>query len=255
MQLIDTHTHIYLSDFDDDRREMIRRAMELGVERFYLPNIDDSSVEAMLQLETEYPDSCFAMMGLHPCSVKENWKEALSQFETWLNQRSFAGVGEVGLDYYWDKTFIKEQKEAFSVQIGWARSLQIPVVIHSRDALGDCIDIIRQFQDGKLKGVFHCYSGSAEDAKRITDLGFYLGIGGVLTYKNCGLRQSLRTVARDMVVLETDAPYLTPVPYRGKRNEPAYLKEIVEVLADVWEENVEITASRTSSNALKLFGG
>lgn len=255
MQLIDTHTHIYLSDFDDDRREMIRRAMELGVERFYLPNIDDSSVEAMLQLETEYPDSCFAMMGLHPCSVKENWKEALSQFETWLNQRSFAGVGEVGLDYYWDKTFIKEQKEAFSVQIGWARSLQIPIVIHSRDALGDCIDIIRQFQDGKLKGVFHCYSGSAEDAKRITDLGFYLGIGGVLTYKNCGLRQSLRTVARDMVVLETDAPYLTPVPYRGKRNEPAYLKEIVEVLADVWEENVEITASRTSSNALKLFGG
>jgi len=168
MQLIDTHTHIYLPDFDADRNEMIRRAMELGVERFYLPNIDAESVDAMLQLETDYPGTCYAMMGLHPCSVNENWKASLQWVESRLHQRPFAGVGEVGLDYYWDKSFVQEQKESFSMQVEWARSLQIPVVIHSRDALGDCIDIIRQFQDGRLKGVFHCYSGSAEDAKRIT---------------------------------------------------------------------------------------
>lgn len=255
MQLIDTHTHLYLPEFDADRREMIDRAKASGVERFYLPNIDRASVEPMLQMEKDFAGTCFAMMGLHPCSVGDGWEHELKWMEQLLQERSFAGIGEVGLDYYWDKTHVAAQREAFSRQIEWAKEWQLPMIIHSRESLEDCIQIVGERQDGRLKGVFHCFGGSADDAKRIGDLGFFVGIGGVLTYKKSGLSETIRTVDRKMVVLETDAPYLSPVPFRGKRNEPAYLKEIVKMLAGCWEMTAEEAAQITTANALKLFGG
>ena len=255
MQLIDTHTHLYLPEFDTDRYEMITRAKACGVERFYLPNIDRASVDPMLQMERDFPGSCFAMMGLHPCSVDEEWEKELKWMEQLLGERHYAGIGEVGLDYYWDKTHAVSQREAFGRQIEWAKELQLPVIIHSRESLEDCIQIVGSKQDGRLKGIFHCFGGSTDDAKRIGDLGFSIGIGGVLTYKKSGLSETMRSVDRSLVVLETDAPYLSPVPYRGKRNEPAYLKEIVEQLAVCWEMTTEETADITSANALKLFGG
>ncbi|MFO0414502.1 MAG: TatD family hydrolase [Bacteroidota bacterium] len=255
MQLIDTHTHLYLPEFDQDRTEMIARAKAHGVERFYLPNIDRGSVEPMLQMEKDFPGSCFSMMGLHPCSVDGNWENELKWIEQLLGERKYAGIGEVGLDYYWDKTHVEAQKQAFALQIEWAKELQLPVIIHSRDSLEDCIQIVGEKQDGRLKGVFHCFGGSADDAKRIGELEFFIGIGGVLTYKKSGLSETIKLVDKKQVVLETDAPYLSPVPYRGKRNEPAYLKEIVEMLASCWEMTVEEAASITTENALKLFGG
>lgn len=255
MQLIDTHTHLYLPEFDHDRAEMITRAKACGVERFYLPNIDRSSVELMLQMEKNFEGSCFSMMGLHPCSVDAQWEETLTWMERFFGERYFVGIGEVGLDYYWDKTHVDSQREAFVRQIKWAKELNLPVSIHSRESLQDCLKIIREEQDGRLRGVFHCYGGSTEDAKRIVDLGFFIGIGGVLTYKNAGISERIRYFDKTRVVLETDAPYLSPVPYRGKRNEPAYLKEIIEHLSRCWELTPETTASITSANALKLFGG
>jgi TatD DNase family protein len=175
--------------------------------------------------------------------------------EQLLGEKQYAGIGEVGLDYYWDKTHIEAQKEAFAQQIEWAKELKLPVIIHSRESLEDCIKLVGERQDGKLKGVFHCFGGSADDTKRIGDLGFFVGIGGVLTYKKSGLSETMRSVDKQMVVLETDAPYLSPVPYRGKRNEPAYLKEIAEHLAGCWETSIEDVGEITSANALKLFGG
>jgi TatD DNase family protein len=255
MILIDTHTHLYLPEFDTDRYEMITRAKACGVERFYLPNIDRASVDPMLQMERDFPGSCFAMMGLHPCSVDEEWEKELKWVEQLLGERHYAGIGEVGLDYYWDKAHAVSQREAFGRQIEWAKELQLPVIIHSRESLEDCIQIVGSKQDGRLKGIFHCYGGNADDAKRIGDLGFSVGIGGVLTYKKSGLSETIRSIDRSLVVLETDAPYLSPVPYRGKRNEPAYLKEIVEQLAICWGMRAEETANITSANALKLFGG
>jgi TatD DNase family protein len=255
MQLIDTHTHLYLPEFDIDRADMLSRAKTCGVDRFYLPNIDRESVEPMLEMEKDFAGSCFAMMGLHPCSVGEGWKNELKWMEQLLGEKQYAGIGEVGLDYYWDKTHIEAQKEAFAQQIEWAKELKLPVIIHSRESLEDCIKLVGERQDGKLKGVFHCFGGSADDTKRIGDLGFFVGIGGVLTYKKSGLSETMRSVDKQMVVLETDAPYLSPVPYRGKRNEPAYLKEIAEHLAGCWETSIEDVGEITSANALKLFGG
>jgi TatD DNase family protein len=255
MRLIDTHTHLYLPEFDADRKEMMARAESCGVERFYLPNIDRESVGQMLSMEQDFPGKCFPMMGLHPCSVNEGWKEELKWVEQYLGERKFCAVGEVGLDYYWDKNHMQSQQEAFTLQIKWAKELGIPVVIHSRESINDCIDIIAKEQDGRLKGVFHCFSGSVESAARIEGLGFFIGIGGVLTYKKSKLPETIRKVKREMIVLETDAPYLSPVPYRGKRNEPAYLKEIAEHLAGCWETSIEDVGAITSANALKLFGG
>lgn len=254
MHITDTHTHLYLEDFKGDIDEIIQRAMAEGVAKFYLPNIDSSSIDDLLRLEEKYPDNCIAMMGLHPCSVKENYRDELKLVEEWLKKRPFAAVGEIGLDFYWDKTFTKEQKEAFQLQIEWALQHNLPIVIHSRNSLQDCIDIVKQNQNGNLKGIFHCFGGSIEEAKQIMDLGFLMGIGGVVTYKKAGLSEVLKEIPVTHLVLETDAPYLTPVPFRGKRNEPAYLKHVIEKIADAKGVSPFEIIEATTTNAQNLFG-
>ena len=254
MKLVDTHCHLYLDDFKEDSPEVIRRAIDDGVEKFYLPNIDLAVIPDMLALESAYPGQCLAMMGLHPCSVKANYKEELAVMRDWLAKRKFAAIGEVGLDFFWDTSFEKEQYEAFHSQADWALQFGLPLVIHSRKSLDECINLVREHQDGTLTGIFHCFSGSVEQAERIIDLGFYLGIGGVVTYKNGGLDPVIQKIGLEKVVLETDAPYLTPVPFRGKRNEPAYLKYVVEKLAVITGKNVEDVAEITTKNAERVFG-
>lgn len=253
MYIVDTHTHLYLEDFKDDLAAVIERAKQQGLQKLYLPNNDSASIDDMLQLEQQFPGLCIAMMGLHPCSVKENYNEELKLVEHWLSKRTFAAVGEIGLDYYWDKTFIPQQKEAFQLQIEWAMQYNIPIVIHSRDSLQDCIDIVKQNQNGKLRGIFHCFGGSIDEAKQIMDLNFLMGIGGVVTYKKAGLAELLAHISLSSLVLETDAPYLTPVPFRGKRNEPSYLKYVVEKIAEAKNTSVDEVAKITSANAQNLF--
>ena len=254
MYIIDTHTHLYLEDFSEDISQVIQRSRQAGVQKLYLPNIDSSSINNMLALEQQFPGICIAMMGLHPCSVNDNYRQELNIIKEWLDQRPFAAVGEIGLDYYWDKTFIEQQKLAFQQQIEWALALDIPIVIHSRDSLQDCIDMVRQNQKGKLRGIFHCFGGTPEEARQIMDLNFLMGIGGVVTYKKSGLADVLRSIPLSSLVLETDAPYLTPVPFRGKRNEPAYLKYIIDTIAEAKKCTAEEIAGATTLNAQKLFG-
>jgi len=253
MEIIDTHTHLYLEDFQADIEDVLGRARAEGVNRFYLPNIDSSSIDDLLKVEEKHPE-CIAMMGLHPCSVKENVADELKLVEEWLRKRPFAAVGESGLDYYWDKTFVAEQKDAFRKQISWALELNLPIVIHSRDSMQDCIDMVKEQQTGTLRGIFHCFGGSVDEAKQIMDLGFLMGIGGVVTYKKAGLAEVLPSIPLEYLVLETDAPYLTPVPFRGKRNEPSYLKYVVTKMAEAMNIPVEEIAKQTTFNAQKLFG-
>ncbi|MFT5166478.1 MAG: TatD DNase family protein [Saprospiraceae bacterium] len=253
MEFIDTHAHLYAEQFDNDRSEMLEKARALDIKRFYLPNIDSTSIDAMLGMEAKYPQDCFSMMGVHPCSIKADFKKELAIAEEWLQKRKFVGIGEIGIDLYWDKTFIAAQKEAFRTQINWARDLGLPFVIHSRDSLDLTIEIVEEEQDGNLSGIFHCFGGSLEQAKRIIDLGFYLGIGGVITFKKSGLDTVVKEVDLDYLVLETDAPYLAPTPFRGKRNESAYIHPIAEKLASVKETPLEKVAELTSRNALKVF--
>jgi TatD DNase family protein len=232
----------------------MERAMAAGVEAFYLPNIDSTSVEDMLQLEAAFPEKCHAMMGLHPCHVNENVAAELQVVETWLQQRSFAAIGEIGLDYYWDTTHATQQQQAFEKQIHWALEYDLPIVIHSRNSMADCIATVRRLQNGKLRGIFHCFGGTVEEAKQITDLGFLLGIGGVITYKKSGLAAVIQQIPLEHLVLETDAPYLTPVPHRGKRNEPAYLPYVCRAIAEAKNCSAETVAAATTTNARKLFG-
>lgn len=252
--MIDTHTHLYLSEFKADLADVISRAQEQGISKFYLPNIDQSSIADLLAVEEQFPGTCLAMMGLHPCSVNENYLQELNIAEEWLRKRPFAAVGEIGLDYYWDKTFVLQQKEAFSRQINWALEFGLPIVIHCRDSMQDCIDLVRTHQNGNLKGIFHCFGGTAEEARQIIDLGFLMGIGGVVTYKKSGLTDVLQTTSINHLVLETDAPYLTPVPFRGKRNEPAYLTYVVEKMAEAMGLSTEEIIRQTTKNAQNLFG-
>ncbi|MEO6613857.1 MAG: TatD family hydrolase [Chitinophagaceae bacterium] len=254
MNLLDTHSHIYLPEFEEDRQSMLERAGKEGVARILLPAIDSATHLSMLNLEKEYPSCCFSMMGLHPCSVKENYLEELKIAEGYFGKRIFRAVGETGLDFYWDKTFTEQQYIAFNRQIEWALHYDIPVVIHSRNSIDECIQVVAQQQKGKLKGVFHCFSGNAAQAQQIIGLGFYLGIGGVLTFKNSGLDKVMEKIDLSNIVLETDAPYLAPVPFRGKRNEPAYLKYVVEKLAQVKGTDISVVAAATTANAEKLFG-
>ncbi len=228
MELIDTHCHLYLEEFEADRDAVMERAAQVGVSRFYLPSIDSENFPSILAMEESYPGKCRAMSGLHPCSVKANYKEELAYFLQKMLSRSFAAVGEIGLDFYWDRSFENQQYEAFREQIGWARHYKIPIVIHSRESMQESIGVVREEQKGDLKGIFHCFGDSLESAKAIIGLGFKLGIGGVLTYKNSKLPEVLREIDLEHIVLETDAPYLTPVPFRGKRNESAYLTFIVD---------------------------
>lgn len=251
--LIDTHAHLYANKFTNDRAEMIARAQAVGVKQFLLPNIDEASIAGMLELEAAYPNQCFAMMGLHPCSVKENYQEDLAWVRKWLDKRDFLAIGEIGIDLYWDKTLLAEQKAAFLQQIEWALEFDRPIVIHARESLDILIELVKAVGDSNLRGVFHCFTGDVAQAEAIMELGFYLGIGGVLTFKNGGLDKTLAEISLERVILETDAPYLAPVPYRGKRNESAYIQEVVNKLALIKQLPSTKVAKITTENAQKLF--
>lgn len=252
--MIDTHTHLYVDQFSEDANLMMQRAREAGVERVYLPAIDRESHQAMIDFEARYPEMACAMMGLHPCSVKENVQEELQEVENWLKQRRFAAVGEIGLDHYWDKTFVREQEEAFRIQIEWALQYGYPIVIHTRNAMQETINIVKEYVPRGLRGIFHCFSGSVESAREIIKAGFYLGIGGVVTYPKAGLAEVLKEVEPRHLVLETDAPYLTPVPFRGKRNETSYLVYIRQRLMDIYGMSAEEIDAITTANAENIFG-
>jgi len=253
MELIDTHAHLYLPEFDEDREDMIARAMAVGVNRFYLPNVDSRTIDAMLQLEAAYPSHCFAMMGLHPCSVKDNWEEELDIVKAWLERRRFVAIGEIGIDLYWDTTHVAAQQQAFLRQVEWSLEYDLPIVIHSRESTDMLIDILRDLREPRLKGIFHCFGGTVAQAEAIIELGFLLGIGGVLTFKKSGLDAVLAQIDLQHLVLETDSPYLAPAPHRGKRNESAYLRLVADKLAEVKQVPLEEITSITTGNANKLF--
>ena len=250
MQLIDTHAHLYLPEFDADREGIMARAKESGVEWILMPAIDSGTHAHLLKMEAQWLQ-CKSMMGLHPCSINETYTNELAVISSYLKQRSFIAVGEIGLDFYWDTTFKQQQYTAFETQIQWALDYNLPIVIHSRNALDECIAVVKNFPG--VRGVFHCFSGTAEQAADIRFLGFFLGIGGVVTYKNAGLDKVMATMGLDGVVLETDAPYLAPVPYRGKRNESSYLPLVVRKLAESTMCSTTEVETITTQNARKLF--
>ena len=252
--IVDTHCHLYLEEFKNDITEVIKRAEQEGVNKFYLPAIDSTEIENIILLEKKFPGKCIAMMGLHPCSVKENYVEELAVVKDWLAKRKFAAVGEIGLDFYWDKTFVLQQYEAFRMQIALSLQYKLPIVIHTRNAMQETIDVVKEYTSVGLKGIFHCFGGTLENANEIINAGFYLGIGGVLTYKKSGLAEVLDKIDLKHIVLETDSPYLTPVPFRGKRNESSYLKYVVEKLAEIKKVSIEEVAAITTANAEKIFG-
>lgn len=254
MILVDTHSHIYLPEFDADRGEAILRAKSAGVRHILLPAIDSRHHDAMLQTASACPGFCLPMMGVHPTSVKSDYADELAAARVRLESGGYMAIGEVGIDLYWDTTFATHQVDAFRRQIAWSREFKLPLVIHSRNSMSEIVDMMRSEGPEGLRGVFHCFSGNVDQAKEITGWGFYLGIGGVLTYRNSTLPEVVRQVAAESLVLETDAPYLAPVPYRGKRNEPAYLEQIVEKLAEILRISTEAAAALTTANACKLFG-
>lgn len=254
MAFIDTHTHLYSTEFRDDIDSIINNARQTGISKCYMPAIDSETHEAMLALENKFPAECIALMGLHPCSVKENYKTELALVEDWLSKRKFVAVGEIGLDFFWDKTFLEEQMKAFRIQIEWAIQYKIPIVIHTRNAMQETINIVKEYQGRGLSGIFHCFSGSYESAIQIINAGFYLGIGGVITYKNAGLAAVIDKIDLAHLVLETDAPYLSPVPFRGKRNESSYIKYVAEKIANIKNISVEEIGSITTTNAENIFG-
>ncbi|MCZ2442375.1 MAG: TatD family hydrolase [Flavobacteriales bacterium] len=255
LRWIDTHAHLYDEAFHTDRQEMIDRAVSAGVQTMLLPNVDSTTADALHQLVSENPSSLKPMMGLHPCSVTSKINEELAAIEAYVlaNKSNYVAIGEIGLDYYWDKTFIAEQKEAFIRQAEWANQLQIPIAIHSRESINDLILILSQSIRVEKAGVFHCFTGSLDHAYKILDLGFYLGIGGVLTFKNASIAKVIRSIGIDHLVLETDAPYLAPTPYRGKRNESSYIPIIGQYLSELCKIPIEEVARKTTENALKLF--
>ncbi|MFT5833954.1 MAG: TatD DNase family protein [Cognaticolwellia sp.] len=253
MGLIDTHAHLYSEQFEADRNTVMQRAFDEGVEKIFLPNIDSESIEGMFELEAAFPDKCHALMGLHPCSVKENYKEELKIVEKWLGERSFKAVGEIGIDLYWDKSTFDIQKIAFREQINWAKELNVPIIIHARDSIDEIIQIVKEEKDERLTGIFHCFSGTIEQARQIMDLEFYMGLGGVLTFKKSGLDHVVKDIPMEYLVLETDAPYLSPTPKRGKRNESSYIKYVASKLAAVKDLSEEIVAKVTTKNALTVF--
>lgn len=251
--MIDTHSHLYAIDFEQDRNEALKRAQDAGVERVFLPAIDSETHERMMQLVVEAGGYCLPMMGLHPCSVDENFKTELEVVTQWLNKEKFYAIGEIGLDFYHSDTFKNQQLEAFEFQIDLAKKCNLPIVIHSRSSMDECIKMIQGKQDGSLKGIFHCYGGDERQARKIIDMGFMLGIGGVVTYKNAGLASLVETLPLESMVLETDAPYLTPVPHRGKRNETSYIRFVAEKIAFLKNIDLEQVCIVTSGNAKKIF--
>ena len=253
MRFIDTHSHIYDTGFQEDMDAVMVAAKSVGIEKIYMPGIDSTCIDDMMGMETKYPGFCIPMMGLHPCYVKENYQEELAIVEGWLTKRKFAAIGEIGLDYYWDKTFAKEQQLVFEKQMQWGLDYGLPINIHTRNAMGETIEMVKPFAKKGLKGIFHCFSGSKESAEQIVEMGFLLGLGGVLTYKNAGVAEAVVDIPMEFLVLETDAPYLPPVPYRGKRNEPAFMVEVAKKLAEIKNIPLHEVGEITSGNAERIF--
>lgn len=254
MILTDTHTHLYSIEFNEDRAEVIRNAINSGISRFFIPAIDSSHVESMYDLEKEYPDNIFLMMGLHPTSVNEDYEKELQHIEVEMEKRNFYAVGEIGIDLYWDKTFLKEQQEAFKYQIQLAKRYKLPIVIHCRDAFNEVFEVLEAEKDENLFGIFHCFTGDLEQAKQALSYNMKLGIGGVVTFKNGGLDKFLDQIPVGEIVLETDSPYLAPAPYRGKRNESAYIKLIAEKISQIYGMHLEEIARITTKNSQDIFG-
>ena len=253
MKLVDSHAHIYSEEFKDDLAAAVARATEAGIEKIYMPNIDHTSIDAMLEAEAAFPGQCISMMGLHPAYVKKDFERELYLVEEWLNKRNFAAVGECGIDLYWDKTFFPQQQEALKVQLELAKKHNLPIILHTRDSFDETYELVSAAQDGTLRGIFHCFSGTVEQAAKVKELSFLMGIGGVATFKNGGLDKVLPHVALEDLVLETDCPYLAPVPHRGKRNEPAYIPLVLKRVAELMQKSEEEVAEITTQNALNLF--
>jgi TatD DNase family protein len=253
MQLVDSHAHIYLEQFSDDIDEVIARSIDTGIEKIYMPNIDHTSIDDMLELADQYPDICVPMMGLHPCSVDKDFEKELYLVEDWLSKAKFAAVGEIGTDLYWDETYWGQQQEALKVQLDLARQHDLPFVIHCRDSIDQTIDIVKQVHSDNSKGVFHCFTGTVKQAEEITSLGYKIGIGGVATFKNGGLDQVIQEIDLEHILLETDSPYLAPTPNRGKRNEPSYISLVCNRIAEFKNLDPEEVGTITSANSIKLF--
>lgn len=254
MIITDTHTHLYSEQFNEDRNAIIQRAIDVGVSRFFIPAIDSTYINAMLDLEKEFPKNIFLMMGLHPTHVKENFEEELAFVKKWLDQRKFYAVGEIGIDLYWDKSTLKNQQIAFKKQIAWAKEKNLPIIIHCRDAFDEIFEILEEEKDTKLYGIFHCFTGSLEQAKKAISYNMKLGIGGVVTFKNGKIDQFLHEIDIKNIVLETDSPYLSPAPYRGKRNESSYITKVVSKLAEIYNVTDKEIAEITTQNSKDIFG-
>lgn len=254
MELTDTHCHIYLSEFDADREATIQRAFSAGVTRIFLPNVDQSTSAGLQEIAGRYPGNCFPMMGLHPTSVNAAFEQELEHAESLLNSGKYYGIGEVGIDLYWDKTFRDQQQEAFRIQLGWSSAMNLPVIIHVRNSHAETVGLIEKSGLANLTGIFHCFSGTLDQAREITDLGFHLGIGGVSTFKNSILDKVLPHIDPKWIVLETDSPYLAPVPFRGKRNQPSYLLHTASKVADIYGMSIEGLGQLTTGNSKTLFG-
>ncbi len=255
MILTDTHTHLYSKDFEGESTILIQNAIDKGINRLFMPNVDSDSIGAMLQIEKQFPNNCFPMMGLHPCSVGPKYQQDISVVEYWLNKRKFIAVGEIGIDLYWDKTFFEQQQDAFRRQIELAKKYNVPYIIHSRNSFNEVMEIVSEFKDDNIKAIFHCFSGNVEQAEQVIAAGnFKLGIGGVVTFKNSGLDKVVEAIDLKHLVLETDAPYLAPVPHRGKRNDPDYLVLIAQRIAEIKNISIEEVAAITTQNSIDVFG-
>ncbi|MEO6633364.1 MAG: TatD family hydrolase [Mucilaginibacter sp.] len=254
MQLTDTHTHLYYQTDTQKRAELMQRCFDNGIDRLFLPNVDVASVAQVYDLVDAYPDNCFPMLGLHPCSVKDDWQQVLANIKALHQNHKIYAIGEIGIDLYWDKTTLTQQIAAFKQQIAWAKELKLPIVIHCREAFDEVFEVLEEEKDDLLRGIFHCFTGNLEQAKKVIDLGFYLGIGGVVTYKNGGLDKILPEIDLSHVVLETDSPYLSPVPHRGKPNESSYLIYVAQKVADVYQVGLDVVADVTTANSKKIFG-
>ncbi|MDN3620596.1 TatD family hydrolase [Polaribacter undariae] len=252
--ITDTHTHLYSSQFKEDQSEMMQRAKNAGVTRFFIPAIDSTYTDKMLQLEKDYPNDVFLMMGLHPTSVKENYLEELAHVKKWIDEKKFYAIGEIGMDLYWDKTFLTQQQDAFRTQIQWAKERKMPINIHCRNAFDEVFEVLESEKSDDLRGIFHCFTGTLEQAKQAISYNMKLGIGGVATFKNGKIDKFLNEIDIKHIVLETDAPYLAPTPYRGKRNESAYLTNVVDKLVDIYGLSFDEIATITTQNSKDVFG-
>ncbi len=252
--ITDTHAHLYAEEFDQDRAEMMQRAKENGVSRFFIPAVDSKSTQRMFDLEKDYPEEVFLMMGLHPCYVKENYQEELAHVKSWIDKRDFYAIGEIGIDLYWDKTFLTQQQEAFKTQIQWAKEKQLPIIIHCRDAFDEIFEVLEEEKGDDLFGIFHCFTGTLAHAEKAISYNLKLGIGGVATFKNGKIDKFLNQIDIKNIVLETDAPYLAPTPYRGKRNESSYITQVAGKLVDIYGLSYDEIAQITTENSKAVFG-